>query len=103
MTTTRRTVALLINSVVGDYQSELRAGVERAAEAHDVNRAAGPRRWCMAQAAKRASSGRAGSRRASIRRPARSSTRGVSSSRVPCSPRWCAARYTLTVGERPAS
>ncbi|WP_437625978.1 hypothetical protein [Sorangium sp. So ce1151] len=37
MTTKRRTVAFLINNVVGDYQSELRAGVERAAEAHDVD------------------------------------------------------------------
>ncbi|XXX80622.1 SpoIIE family protein phosphatase [Sorangium sp. So ce134] len=37
MTRKRRTVAFLIDNVVGDYQSELRAGVERAAEAHDVN------------------------------------------------------------------
>ncbi|MGK4005880.1 SpoIIE family protein phosphatase [Sorangium sp. So ce1036] len=37
MTTQRRTIAVLIDNVVGDYQSELRAGVERAAEAHDVN------------------------------------------------------------------
>ncbi|WP_437579940.1 SpoIIE family protein phosphatase [Sorangium sp. So ce887] len=37
MSRKRRTIAFLINNVVGDYQSELRAGVERAAEAHDVN------------------------------------------------------------------
>ncbi|XXY43934.1 SpoIIE family protein phosphatase [Sorangium sp. So ce260] len=37
MTRKRRTIAFLIDNVVGDYQSELRAGVERAAEAHDVN------------------------------------------------------------------
>ncbi|WP_437736772.1 SpoIIE family protein phosphatase [Sorangium sp. So ce1335] len=33
----RRTIAFLIDNVVGDYQAELRAGVEGAAEAHDVN------------------------------------------------------------------
>ncbi|WP_437839116.1 SpoIIE family protein phosphatase [Sorangium sp. So ce1153] len=37
MTPKRRTIAFLVDNVVGDYQSELRAGVERAAEAHDVN------------------------------------------------------------------
>ncbi|AUX31162.1 MULTISPECIES: SpoIIE family protein phosphatase [Sorangium] len=37
MTRKRRTIAFLVDNVVGDYQSELRAGVERAAEAHDVN------------------------------------------------------------------
>ncbi|AUX24340.1 phosphoserine phosphatase [Sorangium cellulosum] len=33
----RPTIALLMNNVVGDYQSEVRAGVERAAQAQDVN------------------------------------------------------------------
>ncbi|WP_437874648.1 SpoIIE family protein phosphatase [Sorangium sp. So ce513] len=33
----RRTIALLMDNVGGDYQSDLRFGVERAAEAHDVN------------------------------------------------------------------
>ncbi|WP_437281528.1 SpoIIE family protein phosphatase [Sorangium sp. So ce375] len=36
MTRKRRTLAFLIDNVVGDYQSELRAGIERAATAHDV-------------------------------------------------------------------
>ncbi|WP_437979988.1 SpoIIE family protein phosphatase [Sorangium sp. So ce117] len=33
----RRTIALLMDYVRGEYQSEVRFGVERAAEAHDVN------------------------------------------------------------------
>ncbi|WP_437730454.1 SpoIIE family protein phosphatase [Sorangium sp. So ce1335] len=37
MTKKRRTIALLMDYVGGDYQSDLRFGVERAAEAHDVN------------------------------------------------------------------
>ncbi|WP_437329312.1 SpoIIE family protein phosphatase [Sorangium sp. So ce381] len=37
MTRKRRTLAFLIDNVVGDYQSELRAGIERGAAAHDVN------------------------------------------------------------------
>ncbi|WP_437592781.1 SpoIIE family protein phosphatase [Sorangium sp. So ce1000] len=37
MTRKRRTLAFLIDNVVGDYQSELRAGIERTAAAHDVN------------------------------------------------------------------
>ncbi|WP_437774815.1 SpoIIE family protein phosphatase [Sorangium sp. So ce1097] len=37
MTTKRRTIALLMDYVRGEYQSEVRFGVERAAEAHDVN------------------------------------------------------------------
>ncbi|WP_437477134.1 SpoIIE family protein phosphatase [Sorangium sp. So ce1014] len=37
MSTKRRTIALLMDYVGGDYQSEVRFGVERAAEAHDVN------------------------------------------------------------------
>ncbi|WP_437680737.1 SpoIIE family protein phosphatase [Sorangium sp. So ce131] len=37
MTTRRPTIGFVIDNVVGDYQSELRAGIERAAEARDVN------------------------------------------------------------------
>ncbi|AUX44897.1 phosphoserine phosphatase [Sorangium cellulosum] len=37
MTKQRRTIALLMDYVRGEYQSALRIGVERAAEAHDVN------------------------------------------------------------------
>ncbi|WP_437730457.1 SpoIIE family protein phosphatase [Sorangium sp. So ce1335] len=37
MTTKRRTIALLMDYVRGEYQSEVRFGVERAAETHDVN------------------------------------------------------------------
>ncbi|WP_437964231.1 SpoIIE family protein phosphatase [Sorangium sp. So ce260] len=37
MSKSRRTIALLMDYVGGDYQSEVRFGVERAAEAHDVN------------------------------------------------------------------
>ncbi|AUX34588.1 MULTISPECIES: SpoIIE family protein phosphatase [Sorangium] len=37
MSKKRRTIALLMDYVRGEYQSEVRFGVERAAEAHDVN------------------------------------------------------------------
>ncbi|AUX40491.1 phosphoserine phosphatase [Sorangium cellulosum] len=37
MTRRRPTIALLIDNMAGDYQSEVRSGIERAAEAHDVN------------------------------------------------------------------
>ncbi|WP_437630239.1 SpoIIE family protein phosphatase [Sorangium sp. So ce854] len=37
MTKKRRTIALLMDYVRGEYQSAVRIGVERAAEAHDVN------------------------------------------------------------------
>ncbi|KYF71786.1 phosphoserine phosphatase [Sorangium cellulosum] len=37
MTKKRRTIALLMDYVRGEYQSEVRFGVERAAEMHDVN------------------------------------------------------------------
>ncbi|XXX72911.1 SpoIIE family protein phosphatase [Sorangium sp. So ce134] len=37
MSKKRRTIALLMDYVGGDYQSEVRFGVERAAEAHDVD------------------------------------------------------------------
>ncbi|WP_437669799.1 SpoIIE family protein phosphatase [Sorangium sp. So ce131] len=37
MTKKRRTIALVMDAVGGDYQSEVRFGVERAAEAHDLN------------------------------------------------------------------
>ncbi|WP_437489730.1 SpoIIE family protein phosphatase [Sorangium sp. So ce1014] len=37
MTAKRPTIALLTDSLCGEYQSEVRFGVERAAEAHDVN------------------------------------------------------------------
>ncbi|XXX80224.1 SpoIIE family protein phosphatase [Sorangium sp. So ce134] len=37
MASKRRTIALLTDYLCGEYQSEVRFGVERAAEAHDVN------------------------------------------------------------------
>ncbi|WP_437708033.1 SpoIIE family protein phosphatase [Sorangium sp. So ce448] len=37
MSEKRRTIAFLMDYVGGDYQSEVRFGIERAAEAHDVN------------------------------------------------------------------
>ncbi|WP_437827044.1 SpoIIE family protein phosphatase [Sorangium sp. So ce1153] len=37
MTRKRRTIALLVDYIRGEYQSDVRFGIERSAEAHDVN------------------------------------------------------------------
>ncbi len=71
MSKRRRTIALLMDYVRGEYQSEVRFGVERAAEAHDVNlviafgetlappggRQARPRTACITSSARRAVDG----------------------------------------------